>query len=41
VGVKLAVAIGNVGQVPKVENLARDEDAGYNDDLTGVADATF
>ena len=40
-GVEFAVAIGDVGQALKVENLARDEATGGDDDLAGEADAAF
>jgi hypothetical protein len=36
---KLAVAVGDVGQAPKVEDLARSEGAGRDGELTGEADA--
>ena len=37
---KLAIAVGDVGQAPKVEDLAQSEGAGRDGELTGEADAT-
>jgi hypothetical protein len=37
---KLAVAIGDVGQAPKVKDLAQSEGVNHNGELTGEADTT-
>jgi hypothetical protein len=39
--VEFAVAFGDVGQAPKVENLARGEGTGGGSDLAEEANATF
>jgi hypothetical protein len=38
---KLAVAVGDVGQAPKVENLARSEGIGCGGELAGEADTAI
>jgi len=35
---ELAVAVSDIGQAPKVEDLARSEGAGHDEELTGEAD---
>ena len=35
---KLAIAVDDVGQAPKVEDLAQSEGAGHDGELTGEAD---
>ena len=35
---KLAIAVGDVGQAPKVEDLALSVGAGHDEELTGEAD---
>ena len=40
-GVKFTAAVGNVGQAPKVENLARSEGADGDDDYIGEAHTAF
>ena len=37
---ELAIAVGDVGQAPEVEDLARSEGAGCDGELAGEADAT-
>ena len=37
---ELAIAVGDIGQAPEVEDLARSEGAGCDGELTGEADAT-
>ena len=37
---ELAIAVGDVGQAPEVEDLARSEGAGRDGELAGEADAT-
>jgi hypothetical protein len=37
---KLAVAVSNVGQAPKVEDLAQSEGTDHDGELIGEADAT-
>jgi hypothetical protein len=38
--VKLAMAVGDIGQAPKVEDLVRGEGTGYDKELALEADAT-
>jgi hypothetical protein len=38
---KLAIAVSNIGQAPKVEDLARNESAGHDGELTGEGDITI
>ena len=38
---ELAIAVGDVGQAPEVEDLARNKGAGCDGELAGEADATF
>ena len=38
--VELTIAFGDVGQAHKVEDLARSEGAGHDEELTGEVDAT-
>ena len=35
---KLAIAVGDVGQAPKVEDLAQSEGTGHDGELAGEAD---
>jgi hypothetical protein len=39
--VELTVAVGDVGQAPKVEDLARDKGVGRDEELIGEANATI
>ena len=38
---ELAIAVGDVGQAPEVEDMAQSEGAGCDGELAGEADATF
>ena len=38
---ELAVAVDDIGQAPKVEDLARSEGAGYDEELAGEIDTTI
>jgi len=38
---KLGVAVGDIGQAPKVEDLAQSEGTDHDVELTGEADTTF
>ena len=37
---ELAIAVGDVGQAPEVEDLSRSEGVGHDGELAGEADAT-
>jgi hypothetical protein len=39
--VKLAMAVGDIGQAPKVEDLAQSVSAGYDEELTREADTAI
>ena len=38
---KLTVAVGDIGQAPKVEDLAQSEGIGHDEELAGEADTTI